>query len=67
MVTTGPDRSVVLPALLEAYTDWSPDRSLDSSLIELLDDWRCRHRSAQHRRVGDGLVESQIAEDTASW
>lgn len=55
------------PALLEADTGWSPDRTLDSSLIELLDDWRCRHRSAQHRRAGDGLVEYQVAKDSASW
>ena len=50
-------------APLKADTGWSPDRSLEASLIELLDDWRYRVRRPRAERTGEGLSESQIDED----
>ena len=50
---------------LEADTGWSPHCTLESSLIELLDDWRCRIRSTQIRLERDDSVESQVGKDPA--
>jgi len=50
---------------LKADTGWSPYCTLESSLIELLDDWRCRIRCSQIRLERDDSVESQVGKDPA--
>ena len=50
---------------LKADTGWSPYCTLESSLIELLDDWRCRIGCTQIRLERDASVESQIGKNSA--
>ena len=49
---------------LEADTGWRPSRALESSLVELLDDWRCRIRCTQTGLERDDLAESQVGQDS---
>jgi GDP-4-dehydro-6-deoxy-D-mannose reductase len=52
---------------LAADTGWRPDRSLESSLLELLDDWRGRLQSAQDRLAFDDSVGTQVIKDSTPW
>jgi GDP-4-dehydro-6-deoxy-D-mannose reductase len=52
---------------LKEDTGWSPYRTLESSLIELLDDWRCRIRRTRVQLESDGSVESKAIKDAHPW
>jgi GDP-4-dehydro-6-deoxy-D-mannose reductase len=52
---------------LAADTGWRPDRSLESSLLELLDDWRGRLQSAQDRSAFDVSASTQVIKDATPW